>query len=190
MFTASGAATGASVGPPPEVPPAPPAPPPSSDTIDLIEYHHAAWDHYFITGIPDEIAKLDNGTFSGWSRTGQKFKAYPVTSQQGAVVCRFFSTAFAPRSSHFYTLLPNECAVVRENADWHYEGDVFRIDVAAFNGACPTTAMPVYRLYNDGQGGAPNHRYTIDASLRAQMIAQGWIPEGFGPDGVMMCAPQ
>ena len=48
---------------------------------------------------------------------------------------------------------------------------------------------PVYRLYNQGQGGAPNHRYTTDLGVRSQMLAQGWVPEGFGPVGVVMCAP-
>jgi hypothetical protein len=48
---------------------------------------------------------------------------------------------------------------------------------------------PVYRLYNNGQGGAPNHRYTIDLTVRAQMIAQGWVPEGRGPNAVEMCSP-
>jgi hypothetical protein len=47
----------------------------------------------------------------------------------------------------------------------------------------------VYRLYNDGQGGAPNHRYTTDFAVRAQMIAHGWVPEGYGDLGVIMCSP-
>ena len=36
-----------------------------------IEYYHAAFDHYFITIVDDEITKLDNGTFVGWTRTGE-----------------------------------------------------------------------------------------------------------------------
>jgi hypothetical protein len=49
--------------------------------------------------------------------------------------------------------------------------------------------VPIYRLYNNGPGGAPNHRYTTSDAIRAQMIAQGWIPEGYGPLGVIMCSP-
>ena len=52
-----------------------------------------------------------------------------------------------------------------------------------------TGTVPLYRLYNNGQGGAPNHRYTIDPAIRTQMIGQGWIPEGNGPDGVFACVP-
>ena len=29
---------------------------------------------------------------------------------------------------------------------------------------------------------------TTDSALRTQMIAQGWVPEGLGADGVQMCA--
>jgi hypothetical protein len=47
----------------------------------------------------------------------------------------------------------------------------------------------VFRLYNNGQGGAPNHRYTTDAAVRAAMIAAGWAPEGYGPQGVALCSP-
>ena len=50
--------------------------------------------------------------------------------------------------------------------------------------------MPVYRLYDDNRGGVPNHRYTTDLTVRAQMIAQGWMPEGVGPNAVEMCSPQ
>ncbi len=91
-------------------------------TINLIEYHHAAWDHYFITGIADEITKLDNGTFVGWARTGYQFKGFPTGTANSSPVCRFFSTAFNPRSSHFYTPFPAECTTVMANPDWQLEG--------------------------------------------------------------------
>jgi hypothetical protein len=43
-----------------------------------IEYYHAAFDHYFVTDIPDEIVKLDNGTFVGWARTGLQFNVHAL----------------------------------------------------------------------------------------------------------------
>jgi hypothetical protein len=48
--------------------------------------------------------------------------------------------------------------------------------------------VPLYRLYNDGQTGAPNHRYTTRATIRSQMVALGWVPEGSGI-GVIGCVP-
>jgi len=103
-------------------------------------------------------------------------------------VCRFFSTAFAPRSSHFYTGLASECAQVQQNAHWQFEGVVFYVELPAPDGSCANGARPVYRLYNAGQGGAPNHRFTVDGGIRAAMIGTGWIAEGAGA-GVAFCAP-
>jgi hypothetical protein len=160
-------------------------------TIDIIEYYHAEWDHYFVTGIPDEIAKLDAGVFAGWARTGLKFKAYAAGTAGSANVCRFFSTSFGERSSHFYTPFVTECGIVKQNPNWMLESEaVFAIPVPDLAGNCPAGTTPVYRYYNNGQGGAPNHRYTTDLSLRPGMtLVRGWIPEGYGDLGVIMCAP-
>ncbi|MEP7328331.1 MAG: hypothetical protein ABI777_03905 [Betaproteobacteria bacterium] len=164
-------------------------PPPAAATVDVVEYFHAAFGHYFITYLTDEIAKLDNGTFVGWARTGKQFKAWTAAGTDLSPVCRFFTTAFAPKSSHFYTPFAPECSVVKANAVWSYEGEVFFTQQASVTGVCPPNTLPVYRMYNNGQSGAPNHRYTTDFNVRAQMLAQGWIPEGAGTIGVIMCSP-
>ena len=158
--------------------------------MPLIEYFHAGFGHYFITSILDEISKLDNGTFTGWARTGLQFNAYAAPSANSVPVCRFFSAAFAPKSSHFYTPFATECASRQADSTWTLEStDAFDIAVPAADGSCAAGLTPVYRLYNNGQGGAPNHRYTTDLTARAQMIGQGWVPEGLGPNGVEMCSP-
>jgi hypothetical protein len=154
-----------------------------------IEYYNAGFDHYFVTDIPGEILKLDNGTFVGWTRTGQSFTVYSDYPAGSMGVCRFFSTSFGLRSSHFYTSDPNECGGVKQNRDWQFEGVVFGLLSPGPAGDCPAGTQPIYRLYNDGQGAAPNHRYTTSENIRTQMIGQGWIPEGYGPLGVIMCSP-
>jgi len=159
-------------------------------TVDVIEYYHAAWDHYFVTAIADEIAKLDAGVFVGWARTGLKFKAYAANTAGSANVCRFFSTSFGERSSHFYTPFVTECAIVKQNVNWMLESEsVFAIPVPDLAGNCAAGTTPVYRYYNNGQGAAPNHRYTTDPALRNVMLQRGWISEGYGDLGVIMCAP-
>ena len=45
--------------------------------------------------------------------------------------------------------------------------------------------QPVYWLWNASADA--NHRYTIDAAIRATMMARGWVSEGYGPLGVVMC---
>ncbi len=151
-----------------------------------IEFYHAGFDHYFVTSIPDEVTKLDNGTFAGWVRTGKSFNVGAPGTQD---VCRFFSTSFGAKSSHFYTALASECDTVKNNKDWQFEGPVFTMALPDAAGTCPSGTVPVYRLYNNGQGGAPNHRLTIDATVRTEMLNKGWIAEGSGAAGVGMCAP-
>jgi hypothetical protein len=70
------------------------------------------------------------------------------------------------------------------------EGEVFNLAEPFVDGTCTAGLLPVYRLYNDGQGEAPNHRYSTNLEVVGQMIEQGWIPEGYGPAGTIMCSPQ
>jgi hypothetical protein len=169
--------------------PAPPPPPPAPPTAAVVEYFHAAFGHYFVTNLAAEITALDSGTFAGWARTGRTFNAYASGNGVVMPVCRFFTVAFAPKSSHFYTPFASECAAVKGSADWTYEGEAFFVDLPDANGQCVGTANPVYRLYNNGLGGAPNHRYATDPALRAEMLAKGWVSEGLGPLGVIFCVP-
>ena len=162
--------------------------PPPSTGVQLVEYYHAGFDHYFLTHLADEIRKLDDGTFAGWTRTGRTIGAWSQPSAGSSPVCRFFSAAFTPKSSHFYTSFAFECDDVKRNPDWTFEGEVFHVALPDAQGACPAGSEAVYRLYNQGQGGAPNHRFTTDAALRAQMMSRGWVPEGTGL-GVTMCTP-
>jgi hypothetical protein len=163
----------------------------SATTAQVIEYYHAAMDHYFITAIPAEIAAIDGGAFQGWARTGKQFKTYAAVSANALPVCRFFSNAFGSKSSHFYTVSPTECEAVKKLGTWTFEGgDVLAMGTPSASGICAAGTIPVYRLYNDGQGGAPNHRFTTELAVRQQMLDRGWIPEGYGSVGVTMCSPQ
>jgi Repeat of unknown function (DUF5648) len=163
-------------------------------TALAVEYYYSAWNFYFVTAFPDEIAALDGGAFGGlWQRTGQRFQVWPQPNAMSTPTCRFFSIAFAPKSSHFYTPFPSECQYVETNpadvAAWEFENIAFYIQLADANGDCPGGTIPLYRLYNNGMGGAPNHRYTINPLIFNQMIAQGWVFEGNGNTKVFACIP-
>jgi hypothetical protein len=155
----------------------------------VFEYFNAGFGHYFITLLPDEIAKLDAGVFTGWMRTGQQFNVHRNPGATLAPVCRFFTVAFPPKSSHFYAPRGFGCEGTLNNPDWQFEADVFYTPLPDGNAPCPAAHLPVYRLYNNGQGGAPNHRFTVDPIVRTQMIAGGYVGEGAGV-GVGMCSPQ
>lgn len=46
----------------------------------------------------------------------------------------------------------------------------------------------MYRLWN--QRVDSNHRDTTSTAIKAQMVAAGYLAEGYGPDDVAMCAVQ
>ncbi|MDQ2961658.1 MAG: hypothetical protein M3R31_00660 [Pseudomonadota bacterium] len=162
----------------------------TASTALAVEYYYAAWNFYFETAFADEIAALDGGAFGGaWQRTGETFRVWLQATGSASAACRFFSTAFAPRSSHFYTPFPIECAAVKQNSAWQYEAIAFYIQLADENGLCPVGTIPLYRLYNNGMGGAPNHRYTTSVTVFNQMVAAGWIFEGNGNTKVFACVP-
>lgn len=154
-----------------------------------VEYFHKGFGHYFITAAADEIIKLDAGAFAGWARTGESFNVYATPHTGAAPVCRFFTVAFPPSSSHFYAPRGFGCEGTLTNNDWQFEGDVFHASIPAANGDCPIGTSPIYRLYNNGKGGAPNHRFTSNSAISVQMLNSGYIAEGSGV-GVGMCSPQ
>ena len=166
-----------------------PATEPASNRLDLIEYYYAEFDSYFVTALTDEIQKLDSGEFAGWTRTGLQFKVNVLDTPGSLNVCRFYSVAFGLKSAHFYTPAPDECARLKTNPDWIFEGEVFAIPPARADGFCVGGPLPIFRLYNNGQGGAPNHRYTTSIAIRDAMVKAGWVIEGNGPGFAFMCAP-
>jgi len=159
-------------------------------TQAAIEFYDARFDAYFVTSNPNEVATLDDGRVNGWQRTGAFFSVWPLAAPGTQAVCRFFSgQKFAPKSSHFYTPYASECATARANPDWIYEGDVMGWRLPDASGKCAAGERPLYRVYNNGQGNAPNHRYYTDARLHAEMQFRGWVVEGNGATQVFACVP-
>ena len=165
-----------------------PATPVSGD-VSVVEFYHAALDHYFITGNAKEALDLDTGVHPGWRRTGLSFAAYGADYQGSNPVCRFYiPPAFG--DSHFYSASLDECA--RTHAEFpafEYESaSVFHVRLPdTTSGACPDGMRPVYRLWNGRIDG--NHRYTSDRSTWQRMKDAGWVAEGYGSDQVVMCSP-
>jgi hypothetical protein len=114
----------------------------------------------------------------------------PVGHATANSVCRFWSGQhFAPKSSHFYTPFAAECSPGKVGREWSFEGEVFAVQPTDASGGCAWGTTQLYRLYNNGMSGAPNHRYTTSPTIRAQMLAQGWVEEGLGI-GVVGCVPR
>ncbi len=162
------------------------SPPPSDVVSALVEYHNVLLDHYFMTPDAGEQQAIDAGSVGpGWVRTGLTYQVVthpgcPVGHEGGFhPVYRFTGEPNVGPSSHFFTVDQNECAVVRDRTEWHwqFEGAPFWA-AEAVNGACPSRTTPLYRVYNNGKGGTPNHRYVGTLALANAMVAQGWVLEG------------
>ena len=150
----------------------------ASDERIAVEYYNASLDHYFFTAEPAEAAMLDAGVIvPGWTRTHYDFKVRPVGDPRGLYACRFFGTPGIGPNSHFFTINHDECALVRANPFWTFEGLAFNADPPALD-QCPADRVPVIRLYNNGKGGQANHRYLTSHSTIGDMLGQGWIIEG------------
>lgn len=162
--------------------------------VTVVEYHHSGFDHYFVTPIANEIKRLDarSPPFELWSRTGRTFRAYERDgAPAGAVgICRFFNATFGSKSSHFYAPQGLGCeATLAGYKDWTMEDErLFSAMLPDPAGACPAGTSPLYRLYNNGQGGAPNHRFVTGMADRQSMLDKGYVAEGAGI-GVGMCLP-
>jgi YVTN family beta-propeller protein len=160
-------------------------------TLVAVEYYHADFDHYFHSADPDEIGKLDTGLFgNNWNRTYQFWRVWTQPGTGRFPVCRFFSNGFDPKSSHFFTPYASECDGLKAGKVWQYEGTVFYVALPDVTGSCATGTFPLYRVYNNGMGAAPNHRYMVSRALRTHMVATGWVAEGSGTDIVFACLPQ
>jgi len=184
-------------------------------TIDLtivtvVEFYNPSLDHYFITASEPDVEALVSRRIPGWEQRieplGHFFSAaslpvgygsrqpdgsYEVQAQP---VCRFY----IPPGSHFFSASADECnAVEQQHPEFVLETRAaFHIVLPdPVTGECPpdigvpASALvytPIYRLWNNKPD--TNHRFTRWLSERADMIAKGWISEGYGPLGVVMCA--
>jgi len=151
----------------------------SDHPIDVVEYYHTGIGHYFMTADPDEIAGLDAGAYGGvFVRTGQSFAVRDGPAPGTVPVCRFFTVAYAPLGSHFYTADADECAGVKLNPNWQYEKIAFWVAAPQARG-CYLIGVPVYRAFNNGMTGAPNHRFTTVYSIYDDFVTnRGWAGEG------------
>ena len=161
------------------------------ETEIATEFYHAGFNHYFHTADPIETGLIRVGLFDdNWHRTFEFWRVWTAPGAGRLPVCRLFSATFAPKSSHFYTLIASECAERAAGGDWQLESTAaYYLAATDPMGNCAAGTAPLYRVYNRSMSGAPNHRLTASRALRDQMVAQGWEAEGNGVDIIFACTP-
>jgi hypothetical protein len=171
-----------------------PLPPPVA-IVQVDEFYNPMLRHYFITASVAEKQDLYTGVHPGWVPTGESFMAFATGSSAGGTInpaCRYYGDPLRGLDSHFHSADARECLRVfrKYPSDWLFESDnVFQINLPdTATGTCPDGTIPVYRLWN--QRADSNHRYTTRAAIKAEMLAAGYLAEGYGADGVVMCAVQ
>lgn len=154
---------------------------------NVVEFYNAVLDHYFITHIAAEIANLDAGnTPTKWIRTGVTFNMDTAAIAGLSPVCRYYIPP-GLGDSHFFGRGTAECnATGSKNPTFVLEDSAFMYVTLPGAGVCPAGTVNVLRVFSNRPDA--NHRYMTDPSIRAQMVAAGWLAEGDGPDLVVMCA--
>jgi predicted dienelactone hydrolase len=145
----------------------------------VTEFFNTSIGHYFMTPYQAEANGILAGAAGpGWEITGIDFNAWQDGAATGGPVCRFYGTPGIGPNSHFFTADGSECAFVKRDPGWTYEGLTMRVRRPA-DGVCALDTIPVYRVYNNGfPRNDSNHRYTTSRMTREQMKAQGWTDEG------------
>ena len=160
----------------------------------VVEFYNPDIDAFFITADLYEGFGVDLGAAGrSWIRTGGSFKAGGASP-----VCRFYGSVSPGPNSHFYTVDPFECAVLKSRQlaandprrltekSWNFESFDFQSTQPAASRSCPAGTEPIYRAYNNGsvRGIDSNHRLSRDANAIIDLVRRGWVSEG-----VKMCAP-
>ena len=163
-----------------------------ADERYVSEYASDAFDRHFFTPFVAESAALDSGWISGWHPIGRDFPGYTTfggygrrVEALGHPVCRFYLPP--PDDSHFFAASEAECAEVQARfPQLVLETDnVFYVGLPdPVTGTCAPGLGPLYRLWNPATN---DHWYTADPEVRRQAMAQGYVSEGYGDDGVGMC---
>lgn len=174
----------------------------------LLEFVHEASGSYFMTSRADEIIALETGRIPGWSRTDNALFAFvrPMpevdTVSNGAQtvpVCRLLLAG--PRGfAHHYTASAGECEALRSGGATLESDAIFHAaEPDPLTGDCPVVVADLAeesaRSYQtgevlrfwDGAVDPPRHRLVKSSVYRDEMLARGWIPEGYGPRHVALC---
>ena len=114
---------------------------------------------------------VDNGTFVGWARTGQSFKAYGTTQSGTSAVCRIYIPP-GKGDGHFFGRDKGECdgtmtanpTFILESPSFLYRVEVDFPEAGIWEAVATTLAQAM----------ADNSRHTVDSTtVRAHVSAAG-----------------
>lgn len=161
-------------------------------TMPVVEFVNPLLRQYVLATQAEEINALDSGKVPGWVRSGEQFNAFRsgYVSMSTFDVCRWYART-PVASTHWYFFTNYKCGLIEFSMYHESLVEMVQEDAAAFAGAyvssegwCVYGSRPLYALWD----GVIGHRYTPSIAIRNEMVAQGWISEGWGPHGAIACA--
>jgi predicted dienelactone hydrolase len=157
------------------------------DELEVVQYSSRVSNKFFMTGNPAEIALLDSYP-ALWQRTGHRFATFRLDSTLGSPMCRFWAYDGAKINTHFYSIVPSDCDLVRAQPWARDEGFVMRAQPlaspsgvsTAATATCPADMVKVHRLFNIN---SINHMYITESLLARSIFTADWTF-----DGAVFCA--
>lgn len=160
-------------------------------TTEAVNFRDPTLDHRFVTALPGEVtivrAKGVDHVWP-WQEESDRFPVWASWEVGLVPICRFATRPVTGWNSHFYSADLIECKAVKENPDlalhWQFETEAAfyvkpaRWDAGVGGHFCSSGTIPIFRLYNNGLSGQPNHAYTSSYRVRSQYLAKGWKEEG------------
>ena len=158
-----------------------------SSPVQVQEFYAPSIGDFFLTSSFAESDALNSGAYGDWGAI-ETFAGFdsPVNAGydgEATPVCRIYTGG-----AHFFSASPSECAdVYASNPDFVLENwAAFYIYLPDAAGQCSFGETPVFRLWD---GISYSRFYTTRLYERDYLLANGWVSEGYGADGVAMCSP-
>jgi YVTN family beta-propeller protein len=160
----------------------------ANDTAIVTEFYSKVFGRYFNTADGIETRLLGDGVFGDdWHRTMEFWRAWKYGTPDRVPMCRLVSFD-GGNVSHLYTTDASQCAELKANGGWRYEGTSYYVATPDTAGSCRDGTEPLFRLFNQSPD-APDYRYTADIVVRDAMALDGWRIEGAGNGGAFACVP-
>ena len=157
----------------------------------VVEYYHAAFDHYFVTDIPGRDREARQRHVRGWSRTGEVFERLRRHRRRAAPRCAGSSARRSGCAARTSTRRRRRVRAGQAERRLAVRGrQCSACSRPARPGTCPAGTQPVYRALQRRPGRRAQPPLHDQQRRRAQRCSRkGWIAEGYGAAGVIMCAP-
>ena len=162
--------------------------------VTVIEYYDRALDHYFITSLQPDIEALDSGHFLAGRAPGLPFRPSRTRQAAARASTRYAGSTFRPLPIRIFS--PPRLRNVRRFSR-RFRPTRITVALSTKHRTRSTSRRPTPPRATAGrnrtglsavdQRADTNHRYTADPATKALMLAKGYVTEGYGPTGVVMC---